>query len=128
MKNSTVGRKPGNDMKSGVGASGINARAKSTSQSGDGESFAFNGQMGSGVNRAPNKYAGNQIGLTMGENYGRGPVKGNASDSGNERGIGPSATRDKQKQTIATASQGGRIDGGASRTFPSNPDKIYIGK
>ena len=92
------------------------------------ENLSFDGMAGDGVNRAPNKYAGNQSGLTMKERYGRGPTKGNASDCGNEHGIGPSATRDKPAMTIATASQGGKINGGASAKSPSNPDKIYIGK
>jgi hypothetical protein len=29
--------------------------------------------------------------------------------------------------TIATASQGGRINGGATAKCPSNPDKINVG-
>jgi len=92
------------------------------------ENLAFDGMAGDGVNRAANKYAGNQSGLTMKERYGRGPLKGNASDSGIERGIGPSATRDKQKMTIATAAQGGKINGGAAAHCPPNADKIYYGK
>ena len=92
------------------------------------ENLDFDGMAGDGVNRAGNRYSGNQLGLTMRENYGRGPLKGNASDSGRERGIGPSATRDKQKQTIATASQGGKIDGGATvKSFAGSPDKINVG-
>ena len=87
----------------------------------------FDGMAGDGVNRAANRYAGNQLGLSMKENYGSGPRKGNASDSGIERGIGPSATRDKHKQTIATASQGGRIDGGTTVKGFANPDKINLG-
>ena len=102
---------------------------RGASQSGDGEDFAFNGQMGDGVNRAANRFAGNQLGLTMKERYGvTGPTKGNASDSGGERNIGPSATRDKQKQTIATASQGQPIGSGFHCPPVGNPDKIYFGK
>jgi len=128
MKNSTLGRKPGNDMKPGSGAYGINPRARTTSQSGDGESFAFNGQMGDGVNRAANRFAGNQLNLNMRENYGRGPLVGNASDSGRERGIGPSATRDKMKMTIATAAQGMPIGAGFHCPPVGNPDKINKGR
>lgn len=87
----------------------------------------FDGMAGNGVNRAANKYAGNQSGLTAKENYGRGPTKGNASDSGIERGIGPSATKDKHKLTIATAGQGGKINGGATVKGFANPDAINVG-
>jgi len=131
MKNSTLGRKPSNDMKKGVGAYGINPRAKTTSQAGDGESFAFNGQMGDGVNRdrATNRYSHNTWSGHSNDgrdvNKGMGPRVGNASSAAMV--VGPSATRDAKKLTIATAAQGGRIDGGASVKFPGNPDKIYVG-
>ena len=88
----------------------------------------FDGMAGTGVNRARNRFAGNHPGLTSRENYGRGPTKGNASDSGIERGIGPSATGDPQKKTIATASQGGRINGGTTVKGFANPDKINVGR
>lgn len=86
----------------------------------------FNGQAGDGVNRAGNKYAGNQFSTKMKENYGMGPRKGNASSSPDK--VGPSATRDPHKLTIATAAQGGKINGGAEAKCPANPDAIYIGK
>lgn len=92
------------------------------------EGLAFDGMAGDGVNRAGNRFAGNQAGLTMKENFGHKTFKGNASDSGIEHGIGPSATRDKHKLTIATASQGGKINGGAKVTMPANPDKINAGR
>ena len=103
---------------------------RGASQSGDGEDFAFNGQMGDGVNRAANRFAGNQLGLTMRENYGTPAAarRGNTSDSGGERNIGPSATRDKQKQTIATASQGVNIGSGFQCPPVGNPDKINKGR
>jgi len=89
----------------------------------------FNGQAGDGVNREKNKWAGNQAGLAMKENYGKKTFKGNASDSGIEHGIGPSATRDAHKMTIATAAQGGKINGGATvKSFAGSPDKINVGK
>jgi hypothetical protein len=125
MKNTTLGRKPSNTLKKN---SGTSHEARRSDQSGDGEDFAFNGQMGDGVNRAKNRFAGNQSGLTLAENYGSGPRKGNESDSGDERKIGPSATKDSHRLTIATAGQGGRIDGGAQAKCPANPDKIYIAK
>lgn len=91
------------------------------------ENLGFDGMAGDGVNRAGNKYAGNQSGLTMKERYAAGPRKGNTSDSGIEHGIGPSATRDKHKLTIATAAQGGKINGGATVKGFANPDKINVG-
>jgi len=125
MKNSTLGRKPSNTMKSGEGAYGINPRARTTSQAGDGESFAFAGQMGDGVNRAkPSMSTANMF--TLGDsadriNKGMGPRKGNQSDSSRMiKGMM------KADLTIATAAQGGRIDGGATAHCPTNPDKIYM--
>jgi len=85
----------------------------------------FDGMAGDGVNRAGNKYSGNQCGLTMKENFGNKTFKGNASDSALQ--VGPSVTRDPHKQTIATAAQGGRINGGAECKTPSNPDRINMG-
>lgn len=128
MKNSTLGRKPSNDMKKNQGVSKSVARV---SQTGDGEAFAFNGQMGTGVNRdrATDRYSHNQWSGHSNDgrdvNKGMGPRVGNASSSAMK--VGPSATRDPHAMTIATASQGGRIDGGASVRMPTNPDKIYIG-
>lgn len=122
MKNSTLGRKPGNDMKKDSGAYGINPRAKTTSQSGDGEDFAFNGQMGDGVNRSKtsSRYSGNPHGSAVKNpdsiNHGLGPRKGN--ESSNPKGT---------PLTIATASQGGKINGGATAECPANYDKINVG-
>ena len=48
MKNTTLGRKASNTMKKNSGVSHSTARV---SQLGDGAAFAFNGQMGTGVNR-----------------------------------------------------------------------------
>jgi hypothetical protein len=123
MKNTTLGRKPSNDM---VKNAGLVKPRRRSDQSGDGADFAFNGQMGDGVNRAPNRYAGNHSGQTMRENYGTGPARGNASSSPID--VGPGATHDAKQMTIATASQGGRIDGGAAVKKPANPDSIYMGK
>lgn len=83
----------------------------------------FNGQGGQGFSRNKGN-GGNYSGQTMRENYGRGPVKGNQSSASMMRG---SATGDKHKLTIATASQGGKINGGAMARCPANPDKINMG-
>jgi hypothetical protein len=64
--------------------------------------------------------------MTMKENYGNKTFKGNASDSAMK--VGPSATKDPLKMTIATAAQGGKINGGATAKCPANPDKINVGK
>ena len=122
--NSTLNRKPSNDM---IENAGFDRPVRRSDQAGDGEDFAFNGQMGDGVNRAGNRYAGNQAGLSLRENYGMGPRVGNKSDSGDERGIGKSATKDAQKMTIATASQGVNIGSGFKCPPVGNPDAINVG-
>ena len=48
MKNTTLNRKPQEEMSKGAGEY---RPRKTASQSGDGADFAFNGQMGDGVNR-----------------------------------------------------------------------------
>ena len=120
MKNSTLSRKPSHDMKKDVGAYGINPRAKSTSQSGDGADFAFNGQMGDGVNRSSttHRYSKNQHTGHSNDgrdvNFGMGPRTGVAAGSA------------KTSHVIATAA-GGMIDGGAECKSPANPSKINMG-
>ena len=94
------------------------------------EDLSFDGMAGDGVNRAPNKYAHNQWSGHSNDGrdvrFGMGPRKGNASSS--PKTGGPSATRDPHKMTIATAAQGGKINGGANPHCPPNADKIYYGK
>ena len=85
----------------------------------------FDGMAGSGVNRSSNKHSGNYFGEHMKENYGMGPRKGNESDSPSHGG--KSVTKDPKKMTIATASQGGKINGGATAKGFANPDKINVG-
>jgi hypothetical protein len=93
-------------------------------------SLAFDGMAGDGVNRADNCWSGNQyrggktVESTM-TNVGMGPRVGNKSSSADP--IGPSATRDAKKLTIATAAQGGKINGGAARKEWPNADKINVG-
>jgi len=119
MKNSTLARKPGNDMKKDMGAYGINPRAKTTSQRGDDESFAFNGQMGDGINRAANPYARNQHTGHSNDgrlvNVGMGPRTGNHG-SGIVSG-----------HTPAVNAKSGMIDGGAVCKPVGNTDKINVG-
>lgn len=128
MKNTSLGRKASNNMKAGEGKY-LPKTAKN--QQGDGADFAFNGQMGDGVNRSEktHRLAGNQTGLTARENYGHKTFKGNESDCHTDRmeRIGPSATRDGEKMTIATAKQGHNVgrESGLKR-FP-NPDAINVG-
>lgn len=127
MKNTTLSRKPGNDMKKGVGLVQPRARAN---QSGDGEDFAFNGQMGDGVNRAKNPYAHNQWsghsndGRTV--NYGSGPRVGNASSSATHETAHP-ATHDKLQLTVATASGKKPVEGPFTHMHFDDPDKINVG-
>lgn len=93
------------------------------------DGLAFDGAAGDGVNRAKNPYAHNQWSGHSNDGrevrFGMGPRKGNASSS--PKTSGPSATKDKHKLTIATAAQGGKIDGGVHVSMPGNPDKIYAG-
>jgi len=88
------------------------------------DNLDFDGMAGDGVNRAAMPYAGNQCGLTMPMNVGMGPRRGNASSSTDMKG---SATHDPHRKTIATAAQGGRINGGAGCKTPANPDQINMG-
>jgi hypothetical protein len=123
-KNTTLARKPSNDMKKNQGAYGINPRAKSTSQRGDGEDFAFNGQMGDGVNRkresisCANPYTLGDKALS--QNVGMGPRTGNTSSSSILGGKNPN-------MTMATASQGVNLGSGFKCPPVGNADKIYVG-
>ena len=88
----------------------------------------YAGMAGNGVNRMSQTGCANPMaGFKNPDmiNKGRGPLKGNASSSPEK--VGPPATRDALRQTIATAGQGGRINGGTSVTGFKNPDKINVG-
>ena len=126
MKNSTLSRKPGHDMRKDQG---LYKPVRGVSQAGDGADFAFNGQMGDGVNRAKDPYAKNQWSGHSNDgrdvNFGRGPTVGNASSSPKHGGV--SVTKDKHAMTIATAAQGGRIDGGTTVKGFGNPNSINVG-
>ena len=129
MKNTTLSRKPGNTMRKGQGADSAKPQGD---QSGDGADFAFNGQMGDGVNRASNRYAGNQhAGIADPNrlhNRGMGPRKGNTSSAPEMESTPQNFTR--HQMTIATASQspgGNNVESGASRrSYPANSDAIYV--
>lgn len=135
MKNTTLARKPSNTMKKNQGVSHSTARV---SQRGDGADFAFNGQMGDGVNRMslgercvnPNAHL---VKNPDAINHGliESNRRGNASDSHEDRmeRIGPSVTKDPNRHTVATASQGHPIESGYGlRPHVANPDAIYITK
>lgn len=89
----------------------------------------FNGQGGRGYSRdsrmgvCANPYSIGDKALS--QNVGMGPRHGNASSSPVQ--VGKPATKDALKKTIATASQGGRINGGATVKGFGNPDKINVG-
>ena len=91
----------------------------------------FDGMAGDGVNRAKNRYAHNQWsghsndGRDVNKGLMQSQRKGNASSSPMK--VGPSVTKDPHRLTIATAAQGGRIDGGTTVKFPANPSKINAG-
>lgn len=134
MKNTTLGRKASNTMKKN---SGTSHEARRRDQAGDGRDFAFNGQMGNGVNRDDSRDGicvnpmAHMVHNPDSINHGliEANRRGNASDSWKDRmeGVGPSATRDPHKRTISTAAEGGRISGGAARTEWPNPDAINVG-
>lgn len=93
------------------------------------QGLAFDGMAGTGVNRksgtshCANPYTIGAKADSM--NKGRGPTKGNASSS--PMMVGPSATKDPHKLTIATA-KGGKINGGTTvKQFGGSPDKINVG-
>jgi len=128
MKNTTLSRKPSNTMKKNEGTG---HEPRRNDQAGDGRDFAFNGQMGDGVNGhgTNGRYAGNQVGLTMRENFGNKTVRGNDSDCHTDRmtRIGPSATKDPEKMTIATAAQGHPVGKEHTARGFKNPDAINVG-
>ena len=137
--NSTLSRKPRNDM---VKNSGLYRPVRRSDQSGDGEDFAFNGQMGDGINRDNSRdtvcvnpqshRVKNPDSINAG--YRASARRGNTSDCHTDRmaSVGPSVTRDPEQMTIATASQGavtGRRDWmpSAGQNYRGNPDKINVG-
>jgi hypothetical protein len=122
MKNTTTSRKPASDMTKGAGEY---KPRRTASQSGDGADFAFNGQMGDGINGhgTNGRYSGNQLGLTMKEKYSNGPRT--ASTLREPQDHGPSVTRDKYKEAPKTAREAG-VTGTASVKRPPNPDAIYV--
>lgn len=124
--NTTIGRKPGNNMRANASTVKPRMNASQTDQG-----LASSGMMGDGVNRAKNIYAKNQYsghsndGRLVNMGMMASQRTGNASSS--PKAVGPSPTRDPHKKTIATAAQGGRIDGGTvCKGFP-NPDAINVG-
>ena len=134
MKNTTLGRKARNDMHKEI----EHAPRTAKNQSGDGASFAFNGQMGDGVNRSAttHRFAGSPTShlAKNPDSINHGLIeknrKGNASDSTHDRleSVGPSATKDGLRHTVATASQGGVTEDHGKVPHIANPDSIYITK
>ena len=131
--NTTLGRKASNTMKKNEG---LYKPKTARNQMGDGADFAFNGQMGDGVNRAGDrgmcaKPMAHLVKNPDSINHGlyESQRRGTASDSTGDRmaSVGPSATRDPNKLTIATASQGHPV--GKERALPRfpNPDAINVG-
>ena len=134
MKNTTLSRKPGNTMKK---KSGTSHEPKRSDQRGDGADFAFNGQMGDGVNRDESLARRGQnpecyrVADPDAINVGTfaSSRRGNISDQSRDRmeKVGASATRDEMRMTIADAGQGhpvGKMK--TARKFP-NPDAINVG-
>jgi len=134
MKNTTLSRKSGNTLKKN---SGTSHEPRRSDQRGDGADFAFNGQMGDGVNRdesragiCANPYSRmvrNPDSINAGESASS--RRGNTSDQSRDRmeSVGPSATRDEMRMTMSTAAQGHPVGAmKAPRKF-ANPDAINVG-
>lgn len=128
-KNTTLGRRPANTMTKNAGLDKPVARA---SQSGDGADFAFNGQMGNGVNRAGNRFAGNQSGLMMKENFGNGPRVASENSQASMHDHGKPVTKDAYR-TAPDRASGEGVTGRrswepqAGQNYRGNPDKINVG-
>jgi len=86
----------------------------------------FDGMSGTGVNRAPNKYAGNQVGLTPKENYGHRVTKGNDGSCDDPLRTSANPTKSPHLYPADTA-KGGKINGGTTVKRPSRPDAINMG-
>lgn len=90
--------------------------------------LAFNGQGGVGYSRGANRYAGNQSGQTMRENYGRGPTTaGRTGDT-----AGPTEARGIKTRYNADSINMGRGPTNPGSTtgvkHPGNPDMINLGR
>jgi hypothetical protein len=135
MKNTTLGHKATTGLEKN---SGTTHEPRRRDQAGDGADFAFNGQMGDGVNRSSARegLCANPMAHLVKNpdsiNHGlyASQRKGTASDSHGDRmsSVGPSATKDPNRLTIATASQGHPVEAHKEAKRFSNPDKIYITK
>ena len=134
MKNTTLGRKATNDMKKNEGRYMPRTAAN---QRGDGADFAFNGQIGDGVNRDSSRDGicvnpmAHLVQNSDSINHGtfESSRRGNTSDQTRDRmeSVGPSATRDPQRMTIADAAQGQNVGKHSGvRRWP-NPDAINVG-
>ena len=134
-KNTTLSRGASNTMHKLQGVSHSTARV---SQRGDQADFAFNGQMGDGVNK---RHGGEDGCMNPHAHMVKDPDrinhglidsnrKGNASDSHADRmnSVGPSVTRDSNRMTIATASQGHPVTAHKEAKRFKNPDAIYMSK
>lgn len=86
----------------------------------------FDGMAGTGVNRASNKYAGNQTGLTAKMNYGHRTMRGNDGMCDNPLKGSANPTKSPRVMPADTA-RGGKINGGTTVKMPSKPDAINMG-
>ena len=134
-KNTTLSRTASYTMHKNQGVGHSTARV---SQRGDGADFAFNGQMGDGVNKRHGREDGSMNPhahmVKNPDRINHGIIeanrKGNASDSHADRmdSVGPSVTRDPNRMTIATALQGHPVTPHKQALRFKNPDAIYMSK
>jgi hypothetical protein len=113
-----------NDMKKNVGEASPRNKSNVT---GDDNGLASSGMLGKGVNRdaSTNRFAGNQAGLTMKENFGSGPRT--AAHYRKDSDHGKPATFDKFREAPSTASGKKPNEGPFSHLSFANPDKINVG-
>jgi len=92
--------------------------------------FYFDGIDGSRISHKNHRFSGNQSGLAQRQTF-KQLRTGNASDCSADRmsSIGPSATFDAKRETVATAKQSSNPveSGRAEREYPKNPDRINAG-
>ena len=89
--------------------------------------LAYNGMAGDGVNRKSSCYSGNQSGLTMKENFGMGPRRGNMDTEKGEGKEGKSVTKDAMKRAPDTARGMKPVEGKVGKSSFGNPNKINVG-
>lgn len=135
-KNTTLGRKTATGLHKNEG---LYKPKTAKNQMGDGADFAFNGQMGDGVNKSKDthkhcynpmshllKHDTDRINFGLDEKNRRGTAEDSIHDR--HENIGPSVTRDPDRKTVSTAAGDHPVSSGMKHPHISNPDSIYMRK